>query len=202
MPGTLEGLKWAVPSPLPSLPLGPRPQARSPEAARAVTILRGRNQTGERKALGQNGISIPRFPAPVPLMPRPGAASSSQRWGWRAGQEGGGEDPGVSCPPPQTPTLSLSLLRLRAGSPGALVSEADRSTLSFLPAGGRGGAGRELTQMPRPLLLFPRSSRAWCPTKPGLSHQVPRIPEEGKALDCESRHLSPSSERPWTRLLL
>lgn len=126
------GLKWAVPSPGPSVPLASRPWAQLSRGC-----LRSRNQMGERKALAQNGISIPHFPTPVPLVPRPKAASSSQRWGWRVGHEGGGEDLGASCPPP----LSLSLLGLRAGSPGAVVSEADRSALSFLPAGGKGGAG-------------------------------------------------------------
>ena len=59
------------------------------------------------------------------------------------GQERGGEDPGLPVPPhTHTPLVfSLSLLGLRAGSPGAVVSEADRAALSFLPAGGRGGAG-------------------------------------------------------------
>lgn len=60
------------------------------------------------------------FPAPVPLVPRPGAASSSQRWGWRVGPEGGGEDPGASCPrpPPHNLPFPCSLLGLRAGPGG------------------------------------------------------------------------------------
>lgn len=123
--------------PSPSVPIASRPGPSSSGAARSATVLRPRNQVAERKALGQKRISVPHFPAPVPLVPRPEASSSSQRWGRRVGQEGGGGDPECFlCPP-----LSLGLLGLRAGSPGAVVSEADRSALSFLPAGGRGGAG-------------------------------------------------------------
>lgn len=99
VPGAREGPKWAVPPPFPSVPLASRPGPGSSGAARSGTILRPRNQMGERKALGQNRISVPHFPAPVPLVPRPGAASSSQRWGRRVGQEGGGGDPGASCAP-------------------------------------------------------------------------------------------------------
>lgn len=121
-----------------SLSLHPSGLKAQPQLFRAVAILRPTNKTGERKALSQNGISvpIPLLPTPVPLVPRPGAVSASQRWGRRVGQEGGGEDLGASCPPSTCPSLP----GLRAGCPGAVVSEADRSALSFLPAGGRGGA--------------------------------------------------------------
>lgn len=95
------------------------------------------HKSNGRKALSQNGISVlislPLLapPLPIPLVPR--AASSSQRWGWRVGQEGEGK---TGCFLP----LFL-LLGLRAGSSGAMASKADRSALPFLPAGGRGGAG-------------------------------------------------------------
>ena len=136
VPGTQEGL----PFPLSFYSQGP--ESSFPGAARAVEepeIKWG----GGREALGQNGVSLPHFHTPIPLVPRPGAASSSQRWGWRVGQEGGGVDPGLPVPPhTHTPLVfSLSLLGLRAGSPGAVVSEVDRAALSFLPSGGRGGAG-------------------------------------------------------------
>lgn len=97
----------------------------------------GRHPHAGRKALSQNGssvpISLPPLPTPVPLVPRPRAVSSSQRWGWRVGQEGEGKT-GCFLPP-------FLLRGLRAGSSGAVAPTADRSALSFLPAGGRGGAG-------------------------------------------------------------
>lgn len=101
---------------------------------------------GERKALGQKRISVPHFPTPVPRVPRPGAVSSSQRWGRRVGQEGGGGDLGASCAPP----LSLGLLGLRAGSPGAVFLKlTDLPRPSCLLGEGVGLAG-ELAQIPLP----------------------------------------------------
>lgn len=49
-----------------------------------------------------------------------------------------------------SPPLSLGLLGLRAGSPGAVVSEADRSVLSFLPAGEGVELAREQAQALHP----------------------------------------------------
>lgn len=82
---------------------------------------------------------------PFPPNPHPRLQSAkawgcklSPEWGWKAGQEGGGEDTGASCPPPLQPrpdSLGSGLGPLEA----RVASEADRSALSFLAAGGRGG---------------------------------------------------------------
>lgn len=160
VPGKQEGLQWQRPVPFsPSLSLGPS----SPGAARAIAIPRPTNQIREKKALSQDGISVP-VPAPVPLVPRPGAASSSQRWGWRVRPEGGGEDPGASCPPPSHPALPCSLLGLRAGPPeggrgGAVVSEADRSARPSCLLEEEVELAGELAQIPQPLLPLPQVLR-------------------------------------------
>lgn len=119
--------------------------------------------------MGQNRVSLPHFPTPIPLVPRPGAASSSQRWRWRVGQERGGEDPGLPVPPrTHTPPWFFPSASLGSGL-GPLgrwcLKLTELPCPSCLLGEGVELAG-ELAQMPCSLLPFPRSSGAWCPTIP------------------------------------
>ena len=115
---------------------------------------RARNQMGRGKeGFGPEWGFSPPFPHPHPPSAKAWGCQLQPEMGVEGGaggrshvssvQEGGGEDPGLPVPPhTHTPLVfSLSLLGLRAGSPGAVVSEVDRAALSFLPSGGRGGAG-------------------------------------------------------------
>lgn len=145
VPGTQEGLKAGSAVSLslcPSLLSGPRIQlSRGSRGSR-----RARNQTGRGKeGFGPEWDFSPPFPHPHPPSAKAWGCQLQPEMGVEGGAGGRRGRPGASCPPAHTHTplvFSLSLLGLRAGSPGAVVSEADRAALSFLPAGGRGGAGR------------------------------------------------------------
>lgn len=86
-------------------------------------------------------LCVPPFP-PIPThvfrVPRPGAASSHQNGGGRRDRREEGKTQGLPVPPPLQPrpdSLGSGLGPLEA----RVASEADRSALSFLAAGGRGG---------------------------------------------------------------
>lgn len=81
----------AMPSPFPSILKAQAQLFRGCQGSRHPEA----HKSNGGKALSQNGISVPislpHSPTPVPLVPRPRATSSSQRWGWRVGQEGEGK---------------------------------------------------------------------------------------------------------------
>lgn len=104
-----KGLKRAVPSPFPlSLSTLQGPGSSSPRGSRGSRKARKSNR--RKEGFGPSGISLPHFPTPIPLVPRPGAASSSQRWGWRGGAGGRrGRPRSFLSPRAHTHTLVFSL---------------------------------------------------------------------------------------------
>lgn len=183
----------AVPFPLPSIPLATRPRPSSSGTAGAVAILRPTDEMGERKALSQNGISVPIPPAPhlapVPRVPRPGAASSSQRWGRRVGQEGEGGRPGCFLSPlfPSLASLGSGL-----GSPRQwCLKLTDLPCPSCLLEEGVELAGA-LAQIPSPSSPVLGPQRLGVPGSPACPSSGPQFPK--KEEHRESRHLPPSRE--------
>lgn len=148
-------------------------------------------------------------PHPHPQSTKAWGCKLSPEWGWREGQERGGEDTGASCPcaPPPRPrqhrpcpdSLGSGLGPLE----GRVAFEADRSALSFLTAGGRGGESSALYPL-LPLFRYqrPGSPNKLCPI-PGSqlqerrnsrSDQLPPIhkgPQEGSPLNLPLSCTSP-----------
>lgn len=109
--------------------------------------------------MGRDGISVLSVPPTPPhsitthvlRVPRPEAASSHQNGGGGRDRREEGKTQELPVPPPPCPdSLGSGLGPLE----GRVASEADRSALSFLIAGGRGGAGSTLYPL---LPLFPVS---------------------------------------------